>query len=235
MNPAKCRGLLSSMLSTDQFVCLRLSDLSSVDEPYLLLSFIHLVRGQHTATEYGDCEMLAFTIYSLLTHTAQTSLFLSPSHLPVPSVKMHLVCWAKWEQRSTRSAPSAMGSCTDRPQNDLDRERSPFHVCLMAPDHQSLLFWWTAPIFCSCCNKETTLKKFEKKIISQNDYNDKFDGLLLHLHQYRSLCQPHLFLLFLCSSIIVLSSSVHNKAKEGENKSLRFLALSSRCKQFIVD
>ena len=43
-------------------MCLQQSDLSSVDDPCSLL-FINSVRGEHTASEYGDNEMLAFAIY----------------------------------------------------------------------------------------------------------------------------------------------------------------------------
>ena len=46
-----CRVLLFSVLSAGLFVCLRLSDLSSEDDPYLLLLLIDSVRGVHTATE----------------------------------------------------------------------------------------------------------------------------------------------------------------------------------------
>ena len=63
MNPAKCRGLLSSMLSASLFMCLWLSDLSSVDDPHLFISFLNSFRGVDTATEYGGSEMLAFAIY----------------------------------------------------------------------------------------------------------------------------------------------------------------------------
>ena len=92
MNPAKCRGLLFSMLSVGLFVCLRLRGLTSVDNPYLLLLFTNSVRlrGVHTATEDGDSEMLAFAIYLLLTHTVQTTEFPLSSHLLVPSAIMHI-------------------------------------------------------------------------------------------------------------------------------------------------
>ena len=60
-------------------MCLWLSDLSSEDNPHLLLLFNNSVRGVHAATECGDSDMLAFAIYSLLTHTARTTLFLSQS------------------------------------------------------------------------------------------------------------------------------------------------------------
>ena len=53
MNLNKCKGLLFSMLSAGLFVHPQLSDLSSVDNPYLLLLLTNSVRGDQTATEYS--------------------------------------------------------------------------------------------------------------------------------------------------------------------------------------
>ena len=92
--------------------CQRLSDLSSVDDPYLSLLFINSVRGVDTATEHGDSGMLALAIYSLLIHTARTTSFLSPSHILVPSVKMH-----------TYHTPSSLVPSMDILQGKLGKDR----------------------------------------------------------------------------------------------------------------